>query len=444
MKLTIRNMAKIKPLPERDRFEWDDELPGFGVRMKSSGVGSFIIQYRNKNGDSRRMALGKISVLAPEEARIRAKKELAKVADGLDPAGDKATHRKAIRVSELCDLYLENIAKQPGPRGRIKKQTTREADKGRIERHIKPLIGNKPVTSLTLQDIEKLQLDIAAGKTAEKRPEKGRTGVVTGGRSAASRAIGLFGTILEFARRQGIIKDNPARGVKKFPDEKRKRFLSKAELKTIGEAMQNAVGENRTGLAAIRALLLTGCRRNEILGLPWDWLDAKARCIRFADTKSGAQVRPIGATAADFLAAQPKRKLKTKDNKDKENPWVFPADQGEGHFVGLPRVLKRICKLAKLKDVNIHTLRHTFASAAAELGYTELVIAGLLGHTVKGVTNRYSHLPDTALLSAANVVALHVSNALHGIEDEPEEQKQEDAAQGDKVVQMAGRRKRQK
>ena len=122
----------------------------------------------------------------------------------------------------------------------------------------------------------------------------------------------MLGTILEFAKRQGIILDNPVRGVRRFPDRKRRRFLSLDELAALGKAMRDAeaLDENRTGIAAIRTLLLTGCRRNEILALPWAWLDARARCIRFEDTKSGAQLRPIGTTAANFLTSQPRaRKL---------------------------------------------------------------------------------------------------------------------------------------
>jgi integrase len=164
-------------------------------------------------------------------------------------------------------------------------------------------------------------------------------------------------------------------------------------------------GENPTGIAAIRALLLTGCRRNEILALPWAWLDAKSRCIRFEDTKSGAQLRPLGEAAAKYLVAQPKQD---------DYPWIFKADIGDGHFVGLPRVLARLCALAGLKDVTIHTLRHSFATTAAELGFSELTIAGLLGHSVPGITARYAHVPDSALVAAADRVSARIAAALEG------------------------------
>ena len=168
-----------------------------------------------------------------------------------------------------------------------------------------------------------------------------------------------------------------------------------------------AEGENRTGIAAARALLLTGCRKMEILALPWDWLDARARCIRFSDTKSGAQLRPIGAAAANHLDARPKR-----DGCE----FVFPADRGDGHFVGLPRVLDRLCARAGLADVTVHTLRHSFAASAAELGFSELTIAGLLGHSMPGVTARYAHVPDSALVAAADRVASRIATTLDGKE----------------------------
>ena len=217
----------------------------------------------------------------------------------------------------------------------------------------------------------------------------------------------MLGTILEFAKRQGALSDNPVRGVHRFADNKLRRFLSFEELGQLGTAMQDAEndGENRTGIAAVRSLLLTGCRRNEMLALPWAWLDAKARCIRFEDTKSGAQLRPIGTTAAKYLASQKRREA---------CQWVFAADRGDGHFIGLPRVLARLCARARLENVTVHTLRHTFAATAAELGFSELTIAGLLGHSVPGVTARYAHVPDSALVAAADRVSARIAGALDG------------------------------
>jgi integrase len=183
--------------------------------------------------------------------------------------------------------------------------------------------------------------------------------------------------------------------------------LSLDEIAALGMAMREVetTGENKTGVAAIRALLLTGCRRNEVLALPWAWLDANAHCIRFEDTKSGAQLRPIGTAAVALFAAQPQRE---------GCPWVFPADRGDGHFVGLPRVLARLCARARLENVIVHTLRHSFAATAAELGFSELTIAGLLGHSVPGVTARYAHVADSALVAAANQVSERIADALGG------------------------------
>jgi site-specific recombinase XerD len=402
-KLTKRVVDALRPDPNRDVFKWDagdGALKGFGVRVKPSGVASYFMQYRNKEGRTRRLVLGRVGELTPDEARHLAADKFREVRKGADPSADRHAARAAITVSELCDLYLKDA------KGRIKPSTL-AMDRSRIECHIKPLIGRRTVAALTRRDVERLQANVAAAKTAKPRKEKGRGGKASGGRGVAARTVGMLGTILEFGKRHGILADNPARGVRRFADNKRRRFLSFDELAALGEAMRKATanGENRTGVSAIRSLLLTGCRRNEVLALPWPWLDAKARCIRFEDTNSGAQLRPIGVAAANYLAAQPR-------HKDCE--WVFPADRGDGHFVGLPRVLARLCACAGLNDITVHTLRHSFAAIAAELGFSELTIAGLLGHAVPGVTARYAHVPDSALVAAADRVSARIAAALDG------------------------------
>jgi integrase len=165
-----------------------------------------------------------------------------------------------------------------------------------------------------------------------------------------------------------------------------------------------ADGEHPTGLAAIRLMLLTGFRRMEALGLERCWFSRKEHCIRFPDTKSGAQIRVLGEAAMDCVAAQPGRE---------GSPFVFPADWGAGHFIGVVRVLDRVCARAKLEDVTPHVLRHTFASVAGDLGFSELTIAGLLGHAARGVTQGYVHL-DTALVVAADTVAAEIVRLLDG------------------------------
>jgi integrase len=401
-KLSKRVVDAIRPNPDgKDVFVWDSgdgALKGFGVRMKPSGTATYIVQYRTAEGRTRRLALGKVGTLTPDGARIFARDKLVAAAKGADPSAERHAARASMTVAELCDLYLAEAAL------RIKASTL-AMDRSRIDRHVRPLLGRRTVRSLTPEDIEKMQLDIAAGKTARKRGN-GRGGVTAGGKGVAARTVGMLGTILELARRRQLIFMNPARGVDKLPEGKQQRFLSLDEIGQLGAVMRRAEEEgieSRVGLAAIRFLLLTGLRRMEALALPWGWVDTRSHCLRFEDTKSGAQLRPIGSAAISLLDALPRSET-----------WrfVFPAARGEGHFVGLPRVLARACRRASLSGVTIHVLRHSFAAAAAEMGFSELTIAGLLGHSVPGVTARYAHIPDRALLAAADQVSARIASVL--------------------------------
>jgi integrase len=205
--------------------------------------------------------------------------------------------------------------------------------------------------------------------------------------------------------RLGKIPSNPAKGVRRLASTPRERRLSRAEIERLGKVLRAAAedGEHPTGLAAIRFLLLTGFRRMEGLGMERTWLDEEEGAIRFPDTKSGAQTRVIGQAAIDLLLAQPETK----------SSFFFPADWGEGHFIGVVRVLDRVCERARLADITPHTLRHTFASLAGDLGFSELTIAALLGHASRGVTQRYIHI-DEALRMAADRVAEEMADILDG------------------------------
>ena len=404
-KITKRYVGTLKPDPGgKDVFAWDSgdgALKGFGVRVKPSATASYFVQYRNKEGRTRRLVLGRVGTLTPDEARTLASDALKAVAKGFDPSAERHAVRGAITVSELCDLYTADA------KGRIKASTL-AMDKSRIETHVKPLIGRLTVRSLTTADIERMQAAIVAGKTAKPRRKKGRSGLATGGPGVASRTVGMLGTILEFAKKTlKLIKENPARGVRRPTGGRQRRYLTVVEIAALGKAMRKgeANGENETAMAVVRLLLLTGLRRMEALSLKGAWIDGRARCIRFPDTKSGPQLRPIGADAVKLL-----------DNwtASEDCPWTFPADRGDSHFVGLPKALDRLCAGAELEGVTVHVLRHTFAAVAAEMGFSELTIAGLLGHSVPGVTARYAHIPDSALSAAADRVSARITAALDG------------------------------
>ncbi|WP_234729450.1 tyrosine-type recombinase/integrase [Acidocella facilis] len=410
-KLTKR-VVDAAGVHEKDYFIWDDELPGFGLRVFASGKRSYLIQYR-ASGRTRRFTIGLHGIWTAETARQEAKVQLGRVAKGDNPSEERQLDHKAITVKELCGLYVAdlNAGLILGKGGRPKKPTTIVTDTGRIERHIIPLIGARRVKDLTKADINKILKDIMAGKTRVSVKTKKLRGkaVVRGGAGTATRTVGLLGGILTYAIEAGIIDRNPAHGLRKPKDNVRNRRLTEAEYRTLGEMLRTAAKDEKyaTTVDIIRQIALTGCRRSEIIELMWAEADTETSCLRLIDSKEGTSIRPIGLPVVEYLEER---------CKDRKGTYVFPGQGEDNAFGSFPNHWEQIFKDSRLAGVTPHVLRHSFASIANDLGFTEVTIAALVGHAKGSVTSKYIHSLDTALIMAADTIAGYIQGLLDGKE----------------------------
>jgi integrase len=405
--ITIRTLAAIPP----ETIIWDtgrSAVAGFGARRQQGEGASFILKYRTTEGRLRWQTIGRHgSPWTPETARAEARRLLGEVAKGGDPAGAKADARKAATVGELCDAYFEgaSAARILTRRGVAKKASTLATDKGRIERHVKPLLGRLKVAAVMRRDVERFRDAVTEGAT-RARIRTGRYGLarVEGGKGTATRTMGLLGAIFAFAVRRGMRPDNPVHGVQRYADGQRDRRVTDAEYAALGEALHNMPPTTwPLAVAATRFLALTGWRRGEMLALRWSEVDLATRTARLADTKTGASLRPLSHAACDLLRELPRL-----------GELVFPASKGtDKRMAGFHKVWLKVAAKAGLpSDVTPHILRHSFASIAADLGFSELTIASLLGHRKASVTSRYAHHADAVLLKAADAVSDRVSELM--------------------------------
>ncbi len=378
---------------------WDNEVRGFGVRRQARDA-VYVLKTRIR-GRQRFLTIGRHQkgVMTPDKARKEAIRLLGLIRDGQDPAREREAAKVMPTVAELCDAYVEAVPTLVLRRaGRAKKESTLVTDRSRIACHIKPLLGDLRVGEVTPAHVEAFMHRVAAGSTAaEGKAPRGGTRV-RGGRGAAARTVGLLGAVFAYAQKRGFRPDNPVRGVVRFADGRRERRLSEAEYAALGKGMAHATteGVSPTGLAALRLLMLTGWRKSEATGLRWAELDLPRRTARLGDTKSGVSIRPLARAVVELVSAQPRT----------TSEYVFPARVEGRPFQGLPRMWERVRSLAGLPDdVTLHSLRHSFASLAADLGYGDAAIAGLIGHARGGVTARYTHRSDKVLLKVADEVA---------------------------------------
>ena len=265
------------------------------------------------------------------------------------------------------------------------------------------------MSELSRADISRFIRDVTQGKTAidEKTGPYGRA-IVKGGAGTAARTAGLLSGIMAFAVQDGLRSDNPCHGVRKPAAGSRDRRLDPEDYRALGEALDEFVtrGGNPLADAMVRVLALTGMRLGEVLNLRCKEIDRRGRALRLGDTKTGSSVRPLPLPALEILD-----KVRTQA----DCPFPFSSPRGNGPYRGLRNAFRRIVSArSQLAGVTPHTLRHSFASTAADLGLTELTVGALIGHRTGSVTSRYVHPLDAVLIAAADRVATQIDKWMRG------------------------------
>ena len=278
-RIGLRQVRSLKP----GETIWDQSLTGFGARRQKSDAVAYVLFYRTREGRQRWFTIGRHGApWTPETAREEARRLLGDVAHQRDPAAEKRAARNAQTVAELCDLYFADAeaGRLVTRRRTQKKGSTLAIDKGRIARHIKPLLGQLRVAAVTREDVECFMHDVAEGKTATSTKTKPRgLARVRGGKGAANRAVGLLGAIFSYAVRRRMRSDNPVHGVMRPADGRRDRRLTDAEYKALGKALRKAEAANiwPPAIAVARFLAVSGWRSGEALALRWDEVDLARR-----------------------------------------------------------------------------------------------------------------------------------------------------------------------
>ena len=373
MKLTDVAVARLRPR-KREYTVWDRSLPGLGVRVRPTGGRSYVL-LEEAGGRSRRVTLGPVSVMTVEEARRKchARKAGAVSEEPVRPAWSVLLLREFVE-GEWKEAHFDRY-----------KPATKRSVGMMVDRRILPAFGDKPLDRIAPAQVRKW-FD-AWSRTAP---------------GGANKGLELLRQIVNFAIARGYVEKNPARGIR--PNRRRKltRFLSLEEIARLHRALDGRSREtDRQPADIVRLLLLTGCRRGEIVGLRWSEVGEDA--LMLVDSKTGPRRVPLNGPARRILERQPRE----------ESPFVFPSprDPSRPRCSEL-RLWRQVRKEAGIEDVRLHDLRHTHASHAVMNGVPVPVVSRLLGHSNTRMTLRYAHLGDREIEAEAERIGAVIAEIM--------------------------------
>ena len=408
-KLTKRYIDGLKATSKRYSV-YDVELKGFGVLVLPSGIMSYIVEYRpdggGRNVSKKRMTLGRVGEITPDQARTLARDRLAEVRHGADPLTDRQTKRRELKLSEFIDQWEADnpVSKRTG---RPMRSLTRSYTLARLRNHVVPLLGKKRVSDVTVDDVNDMIRRIARGETAKEAPSLKKRGriKVRGGDGAALKVSSDLSIIFNYAIEKQIVQTNPVTHARKPRAGKRHDFLSAADFAKIGQALVDLEieGGNPFGIAILRLIMLTGARPGEIEGLTWTEVDLEHQCLRLAQSKTGYSARPLSQAAVNILTALPRT----------QSPYVFPATRGEGHYKGAKKLWNQARTKAGLPGRIRYHARHAMATIALSDGVDAVSVAAILGHKGPRTTlATYAHVINTSAARAAENVGSKIAMAM--------------------------------
>ncbi len=371
------------PAGEREAVFWDRELSGFGVRVYPSGAKVYLVQTR-AGGKSRRVTIGRHGLVSAEEARRKAAKAIASIKAGEEPGrnGSVPARGAGPTLAEAAERYMrEHVTVRCKP-------VTASGYRHALDRVLVPAFGSLPLGGIGRDQVAALHYRL------HKTP------------AMANRVVETLSRLFHMAEAWGEAPEggNPCRFVKKYPERSSERFLSEREFRRLGRVLGEMEAEGKvsgSAAAAFRLLMLTGCRRNEILTLRWEDVDLDAGELRLRDAKTGARSVALSPAARTVLAAL---------TRLPDNPWVIAGPRPGMRLSGLNGRWEAIRDRAGLEDVRIHDLRHSFASRALALGESLTMIGKLLGHRKVQTTARYAHLARESVKASAARVAESIAN----------------------------------